>query len=114
MEGVQRGLREAGAEPAAERAFRLLRERPSFADKSGMLPRLARLCLTEGRFVCISRPRGFGKSADACLLAAGFGPQGRVLLAGLEAERDSAFERFAGRYGAVLLDIKALLAASGS
>ncbi|MBR6467888.1 MAG: hypothetical protein IKT16_07010 [Desulfovibrio sp.] len=113
MEGVQRGLREAGAEPAAERAFRLLRERPSFADKSGMLPRLARLCLTEGRFVCISRPRGFGKSADACLLAAGFGPQGRVLLAGLEAERDSAFERFAGRYGAVLLDIKALLVASG-
>ena len=112
-EGLQRGRRDAGAEPAAERAFRLLRERPCFADKSGMLTRLARLCLTEGRFACISRPRGFGKSADACLLAAGFGPHGRVLLAGLEAERDPGLERFAGRYEAVLLDIEALLAASG-
>ncbi|MBQ1331023.1 MAG: hypothetical protein IIY31_05215, partial [Desulfovibrio sp.] len=109
-EGLQRGRRDAGAEPAAERAFRLLRERPCFADKSGMLTRLARLCLTEGRFACISRPRGFGKSADACLLAAGFGPHGRVLLAGLEAERDPGLERFAGRYEAVLLDIEALLA----
>ena len=112
-DGVQRGRRDAGAEPAAERAFRLLRDRPCFADKSGMLAKLARLCRTEGRFVCISRPRGFGKSADACLLAAGFGPHGRVLLAGLEAERNPGFGRFAGRYGAILLDTKALLAASG-
>ncbi len=103
---------DAGAEPAAEAAFRRLREQPCFADKSGMLALFARLCGTEGRFACISRPRGFGKSADACLLASGFGPHGGRFLAGLEAERTLCFKRSGTGFQTVFLDMEALLAES--
>ena len=103
---------DAGAEPAAEAAFRRLREQPCFADKSGMLALFAKLCGTEGRFACISRPRGFGKSADACLLASGFGPHGGRFLAGLEAERTLCFKRSGTGFQTVFLDMEALLAES--
>ncbi len=103
----------AGWADRAVQAFMRLRQSPVFADKSGMLAPLGRLCLTEGRFVCLSRPRGFGKSADACMLAACFGPEGKSISAGLAAAGAPAFDRLAGKFEAVFLDVEALLAESG-
>lgn len=42
-------------------------------DKSGLITKINELICTEQRYVCISRPRRFGKSMTANMLAAYYG-----------------------------------------
>lgn len=50
--------------------FRMERMKPYFVDKSPMIEELLPLIESGGSYVCITRPRRFGKSLMACMLAA--------------------------------------------
>lgn len=44
-----------------------------YVDKTGMIKHTNRMICTQQRFICISRPRRFGKSIAANMLAAYYG-----------------------------------------
>lgn len=44
-----------------------------YVDKTGMLEYVNRMIGTEQRWICVSRPRRFGKSITAAMLTAYFG-----------------------------------------
>ena len=50
--------------------FRMARRSRIYVDKSAMLGYLNSVFQTEDRFVCVSRPRRFGKSMAANMVAA--------------------------------------------
>ena len=50
--------------------FQMARRSEIYVDKSGLLAYLNRVLRTEERFVCVSRPRRFGKSMAANMIAA--------------------------------------------
>ena len=50
--------------------FRMALNSEIYVDKSDMIAVLNRMVNTEQRFVCVSRPRRFGKSLTANMLAA--------------------------------------------
>ncbi len=52
------------------RKFKLLRNGKIFVDKSLMIPVINQYINVEDRFVCVVRPRRFGKSVDANMLVA--------------------------------------------
>ena len=64
-----------------------------YVDKSGMLKYLNHVINTEQRFVCVSRPRRFGKSMSANLISAYYdhSVDGRTLFQGMEIEEDKSF-----------------------
>lgn len=60
---------------AASDKFLRCKNSPYFVDKSLMLAKLFPLCLVDDRYVCVTRPRRFGKSTNAQMMAAFFGKQ---------------------------------------
>ena len=62
-----------------------------YVDKTGMLDYLNQVIGTEQRYVCVSRPRRFGKSMALKMLAAYYGRScdSRELFAGLKIEKDA-------------------------
>ncbi|MBR2214822.1 MAG: AAA family ATPase, partial [Selenomonadaceae bacterium] len=50
--------------------FQMARQSKIYVDKSGLLAYLNGVFRTENRFVCVSRPRRFGKSMAANMVAA--------------------------------------------
>ena len=57
-----------------------------YVDKTGLIAQANELINTEDKFICISRPRRFGKSIALKMLAAYYsrGCDSRALFAGLE------------------------------
>lgn len=49
--------------------FEFLLRSPYFVDKTGLIGKLCPLIGTENRYVCVTRPRRFGKTANARMLA---------------------------------------------
>lgn len=54
----------------SNREFWITRKSEIFVDKSMLIPYMDRCMDTPNRFVCVARPRRFGKSTDAQMLAA--------------------------------------------
>ena len=54
-------------------AFQMILESEIFVDKSGLIAVTNRYARTMQRYMCVSRPRRFGKSTAADMLAAYYG-----------------------------------------
>ncbi len=82
-----------------------------YVDKTGLIACTNELLNTEERFVCVSRPRRFGKSMALKMLAAyyGRGCDSKGLFAGLKIEDDSSFEEHLNQYDVIYLNMQQFL-----
>lgn len=99
------------------RAMRLDRRGDVYVDKSGLIACLnGRVCRSGDRYVCSSRPRRFGKTMAAHMLAAYYqrGIDSRPLFDDLRIAEEPSFERHLNAYDVVLLDMRQLLSGAGS
>ena len=79
-----------------------------YVDKTGLIEVTNHLLKTEARHVCISRPRRFGKSMTANMLAAYYscGCDSRELFRGLNIESSDSFETHLNKYNVIHVSIK--------
>ncbi len=77
-----------------------------FVDKSGLLNILNRNLGTENRFMCISRPRRFGKSVAAEMAYAYYDRKSdsRNLFEGLEITKSPDYEKHLNKYPTIFID----------
>lgn len=82
-----------------------------YIDKTGLLKYTNAVISTEQRFLCVSRPRRFGKSMAANMLAAYYskGCDSAALFAGREIEKDVSFQDNLNRRHVIWLDIQQFL-----
>lgn len=85
-----------------------------YVDKSGMLKYLNHVINTEQRFVCVSRPRRFGKSMSANLISAYYDHtvDGRMLFHGMEFENDESFAEHVSNYDVIKINMQEFLSNS--
>ncbi len=92
-------------------SFASARNSKVYVDKSGLIEYTNELLDTEQRYICNSRPRRFGKSMAAGMLAAyyGRGCDSRKLFEGLEISKKPSFEKYLNKYDVIHLDMAYLL-----
>ena len=85
--------------------FRSVRD-SNFVDKSGLINVLNGKIDKESRFMCISRPRRFGKSVAAKMIYAYYDRScdSRELFKGLEITKSPDFEKHLNKYPTIYLD----------
>ena len=90
-------------------SFEIVLNSEIYVDKSMMLAELNRLIRTDERFLCVSRPRRFGKTIAGQMMAAYYskGCDSSGLFAGLEAASDPSFPQHLNKYNVLHLDINA-------
>ncbi|MBE6100591.1 MAG: AAA family ATPase [Selenomonas ruminantium] len=95
-------------------AFEIAVQSDIYVDKTRMLAYLNSIIGKEQRFVCVSRPRRFGKSMAANMVSAYYSRQSdaRRIFAGLAIMRDESFLDFAGKYDVIQLNMQDFLSAS--
>ena len=73
---------------------------PIYVDKTGLIRYTNSVVQTSQKYVCVSRPRRFGKSMAANMLTAYYsmGCDSRSLFAGLEIAESERFERYLNGY----------------
>ncbi|MCD8201314.1 MAG: ATP-binding protein [Clostridia bacterium] len=78
-----------------------------YVDKTGLITFTNRKVSTEQKFICISRPRRFGKSLTANMLVAyyGRGCDSHAQFDGLAVANDVNYEKHINKYNTVRLDI---------
>ena len=92
-------------------AFRQARNSKIYVDKSGLISYTNQVLDTLQKNLCVSRPRRFGKSMAADMLAAYYsrGCQSGHLFDGLEVEKDESFNSHLNRHDVIRLDIQQFL-----
>ena len=92
-------------------AFEMARFSEIYVDKSMLISQMNRVYRTEKRFICVSRPRRFGKSMAANMLSAYYscGCDSAALFSGLEIEKEPSFEKHLNRHTVIRLDIQKFL-----
>ena len=77
---------------AAYQDFQMLRNDEFFTDKTGMIEKISRKINTKNRFICITKPRRFGKTSILNMLGAYYGKSccSKALFDGLQASRCDA------------------------
>lgn len=92
-------------------SFESARKSRIYVDKTGMLAYINEVLDTEQCYICNSRPRRFGKSITAGMLAAyyGKGCDSRALFKDLEIAEFPSFEEHLNKYDVIHLDIAYLL-----
>ena len=82
-----------------------------YVDKTGLLACTNELLSTKGKYICVSRPRRFGKSMTLEMLAAyyGRGCDSRELFAGLRIEELESFPKYLNRYDVIYLNMQQFL-----
>ena len=85
-----------------------------YIDKTGMLQYTNSVIATLQKFICISRPRRFGKSTAAGMLTAyyGRGCDSRGVFAGLEIEESRDFSKYLNQYNVIFLNMQEFLSQS--
>lgn len=93
--------------------FRMALNSEIYVDKSEMIAVLNRMVNTERRFVCVSRPRRFGKSLTANMLAAYYGvsEDGGSLFKDLQIGRQIDGLNECGRYDVIKVNVQEFLSA---
>lgn len=78
-----------------------------YVDKSMLISYTNSVLRTEQKFICVSRPRRFGKSMAANMLTAYYskGCDSRELFSGLKISKDEGFEKHLNKYNVIRLDI---------
>lgn len=88
-----------------------------YVDKTNLIVCTNEVINTEEKFICVSRPRRFGKSMTFKMLAAYYscGCDSRGLFAGYRIEQDSSFAEHLNKYDVIYLNMQQFLieAASG-
>lgn len=100
--------------PGAD-VFRMDRSSEFYVDKSGLFSYLNRVIRTPERFVCVSRPRRFGKSMAANMVGAYYdrSVDASLEFTGLEASRAPEFDTQRNRYDVIRINMQDMLSASG-
>lgn len=82
-----------------------------YVDKTGLIACTNRLLDTEEKFVCVSRPRRFGKSMALKMLSAYYsrGYDSGRLFAGLKIESDSSFAEYLNQIDVIFLNMQEFL-----
>ena len=85
-----------------------------YVDKSGMIAHLNTLVNTERKYVCVSRPRRFGKTMAANMVSAFYDRtvDGSSEFAGLAIANDQSFETQRNRYDVVHINMQEFLSDS--
>ena len=79
-------------------------------DKSLLLGRTNALLNMVQRFICVSRPRRFGKSMAMDMMAAYYGRGGdSAFFAGLKIAQEDSFEKYLNKYDVIKLNIQKAL-----
>ena len=78
-----------------------------YVDKTGMISELNHVIRTEQKYVCISRPRRFGKSMAANMLVAYYsrGCDSRELFKNYKIANDVSFEKHLNQYNVIHINI---------
>ena len=87
-----------------------------YVDKTGLIKYTNRVINTMQAYVCVSRPRRFGKSMAADMLTAYYsrGCDSRELFAGLEIAEDKNFTRYLNKYDTIFLNVQEFLSRSSN
>lgn len=82
-----------------------------YVDKSGLIAYTNKCLNSKEKYICVSRPRRFGKSMALEMLAAYYslGCDSRELFAGLKIEKDGTFEEHLNRYDVIYLNMQHFL-----
>ena len=85
-----------------------------YVDKSGLIAKTNEVLGTEQRFVCVSRPRRFGKSMAANMLAAyyGRGEDSTELFSDLRIHTDKSFRENLNQYDVIRINMQEFLSAA--
>lgn len=85
-----------------------------YVDKTGLIQYTNSILHTMQKCICVSRPRRFGKSMAANMLAAyySWGCDSRELFAGLKIAGDSDFTKHLNRYDTIFLNMQEFLSRS--
>ena len=86
-----------------------------YVDKTGLISYTNRALGTRQKCICVSRPRRFGKSMAAEMLAAyyGTGCDSREMFQDLEIWEDSSFEAYLNQYDVLFLNMQDFLSRAG-
>ncbi len=86
-----------------------------FIDKSLIVRELNRMINTESCFVCVSRPRRFGKSMASHLISSYYGKNNDSLelFKQLKIYNDESFEKHYGKYNVIKMDINGMFRTHG-
>lgn len=87
-------------------SYKYIAQMEYFVDKSEILEELFPVLNTENRFICITRPRRFGKTAAANLIASFFsrGYDSRELFSGLKIKKSPDFEEHINKHNVIFID----------
>ena len=98
------------------KGFRTALNSRIYVDKTGLIGLTNAAINTQQKYLCISRPRRFGKTMAANMLAAyyGRGEDSRELFKGLKIEKDPSFERHLNRHNVIFINIQRFLSGAGS
>lgn len=82
-----------------------------YVDKTGLIEHTNKCINTEQRFICVSRPRRFGKSMALKMLAAYYscGCDSRDLFRGFKIESSESFEEHLNKYDVIYLNMQQFL-----
>ena len=100
--------------PGGEK-FKIARRSKIYVDKSGIIAYLNEVIRTEDRFVCVSRPRRFGKSMAANMIAAYYDRTADVRenFQSLKIADDENFSVHFGKYDVIQINMQDFLSGSG-
>ena len=100
----------------SNKGFEIARNSRIYVDKTGLIKYTNSMLDTEQRFICVSRPRRFGKSMAAQMLLAYYcgAYDSSVLFHGLEIEDDDSFRRHLNQYDVLFLDMQKFLSRARS
>ena len=87
-----------------------------YIDKTGLIELTNRFLGTPQEFICNSRPRRFGKSMAANMLAAYYskGCNSQELFAGLEIEKSTDYEKYLNKFDVIHFDVQWCFKEAGS
>ena len=90
--------------------FRRMIQSKIYVDKTGMIKYTNSVLDTAQNYVCVSRPRRFGKSMAANMLTAYYsrGCDSRELFQGLKISEDKDFEKYLNQYDIIYIDFSRL------
>ena len=86
-----------------------------YVDKSMLISVLNKRLESRSRFICVSRPRRFGKTMAANMIAAYYskGCDSHEIFSNLKISKDPSFERNINKYNVIKLDINGAVTKKG-
>lgn len=91
--------------------FEIARNSKIYVDKSELISYTNEVLKTEDRFICVSRPRRFGKSMTAQMLSAYYDKtcDSRELFSDLKIAKEESFFKYMNQYDVIFLDMQLIL-----